>query len=537
MRDIKALSKALRKPLSALAVLGAMGVIGLCFQAIYNKSAVVRAPAGESSEGQAPRVISHPIQVAPNNDTPFRAYDFERKIAVQMGSRRLIDFALAGQLSVRKLDSLKSFEKSSEIVVRIEAPASFAGSPLVRVQVSDSLEITKLQMENLSGPKRISLATRQILGRFAVDVVQQYLFFGAQDLQGKYEAKVRRVDATHYEKLKLKYTSLPFQNAELNDSRHQLVLDSAGAVETVEGKETIAMGSGEMAFHSHSSYKIHASEIVYQDRKYPNLTWTEESIPSLESGIADNRAGPSSLEGIPPFGELMQRLQAGHLKTAEENLGLYRKIVKRLNVEEINVAVAQATLGTLKAQIPELQLLVGALATTEQLLAQTTLREVYQDPTYPPETRQLILTSWTTTDVALSNPTLELLKNLASKSDSSPSAQSALLALGAQVSKVKDPQAQADLENFIIAELHNARQVSEKTAALDAIGNSGSMRLFPYVRDYLHDPDERLRAKAYLALRKMPGETVEHLISAGNSDPSAEVRRSVQLALKLRDPA
>ena len=138
----------------------------------------------------------------------------------------------------------------------------------------------------------------------------------------------------------------------------------------------------------------------------------------------------------------------------------------------------------------------------------------------------------------LNSQTFDYLKELASSSESTTTqAQSALLALGAQATQATDSAQRGSIEDLIIARFQQAGDLDSKQAALEAAGNAGSDRLLPYVRNYLSDSDELIRASAYLALRRIPGEDALQLIRAGQSDPSTGVRNSVILALRLRgDP-
>jgi hypothetical protein len=469
--------------------------------------------------------------VAVSAEPERRSYLFNREIHARTGTQDLFRLSLFGKLWVH------TDQNGTEFTMKIDSPEQLRSSPLVRLVVSKSNELTQVQIVR-EHQGRHDKDFRETLARIGVDLLQQFLFFEQKDLQGSYEARFTQVDSLHFEKTKLAYSSEPYSKARLENSHHTLSLSPTGGPEEVRGTELLKMGDDAMTLVSNSSYKIlRESDLTPWPWLGEGASWQEISLASVFGTPVASRPSvglqEAELAEIPSVSALIQTLRTGKLKTAQQRLGVYRRLVKRLNHNGSDVSRVAGALPGFKSREAEFGVLVGALASSNQPDAHQVLQSVFNDGSYSRNAQELVLNSWVVTGAELPKATTEFLKKLAADTERTENS-GALLALGSQVSRSSDPQQKADLENFLVERLQQARAESEKVAALDAMGNAGSAGFLPYIRGFLVDPSEHVRARAYMALRLIPGDDVARMLESGRSDPSPEVKRSADLALNLR---
>ncbi len=480
-----------------------------------------RAPAGQE-EGQK-------VEVAKTR-SGVRAYSFKRILRAELSGQPVLDMTLGGSL----------WTADQSVYVRFESPEAFRGTSPVRISIEESGKLTAALSKR--GPQGRASAPRAdqtaMLARLAIDLVDQFRFFEKKDLQGAFSAEVHRVTRDHYVKKKRRYLDGPLAEARIETSRHELRLTDQEDPREIRGEETLLWENAEVGFRSKTSYEIRyddaalASALAFLDGPQ---SWT----PVSSEQLAQAAQASAGLENVPSFGELAALLQSGRLRTVDERHGVFRGLVKRLDAEDGSARAARAVLESVRERPEDAQLMIGALASSSREEAQRALAEFYRDSDTRPHERQAALNAWITTSAPLGVAATELLLEesglgRAKVDASSPSARGALLALGAQVAKIEDPARKKELEDLLIARLESAEREGERIAALDSIGNSASVRLLPYVRDYLSDGRDRVRARAYLALRAIPGEDVSRLIEGGRQDPSREVQDSVERALEQR---
>ncbi len=463
------------------------------------------------------------------------AFAFERRIHVRLGTNELADLKIQGKLWARK-----SGESRFEIALQVEQPSEARSASWFRVTLDEAQQIGTIE----SG-ERSSLKSRLSpeLTRLGEDLITQYFFFQKRDLQGVFEAEISKPAPNEVRKHKIRYTQLPYSKGTLTGSLHTLQLDDSGTPLRIQGEETLTLGESGQAIESFSSYEIRRDPSP-SGSPWALLSatdWSWAALPLLDATHLQDVEGASwaSLSGVAPLPELLAILNGGHLTTTQERLGLFRRLVKRMNAEPSQVGLATQALEELKARPSEFQILVGALAGTSLPEAHQALAKSYSDPTATPETKNLILNAWIASDAPLPSNAQAFVKRIASDPTASPGQrQGAWLALGAQASKAGEASPdRAEIEGLLVERLKSAQPGSERVAALEAVGNAGSRGLLPYLRDYLSDPLETVRAKAFLALRRIPGPDVVALITTGRSDPSRQVRRSVEVALNMRDSA
>lgn len=497
---------------------------------------IARSPDRVPSALTAARGPAVPKEVAaklavPTGVTPI-GYRFQRRIQAQSGARELVDLQLQGRLWVGRVAEVGVWE----FTFQIDSPETLKDLPRLRVHASPGQPIPWVELADSARAR--DLEAQSLVSRVGVDLLQQYFFFESWDLQGPFQAKLHRADDRHFTKTKLRYTQAPYAGARIRDSQNRLELDDQHVLQEVSGEESIALGEGEMELTSETNYLIRRDpRLDAEGLAIGRGAWLQVAFNAdlAQSSAGRQLASATALDGIPSLHALVGDLKSGNLKTTSERMGNYRGLVKRLDSDPSLAAEAQQALLDLKARPAELSIIVGALASSRQDAAQAALRNAFKDESFPPAAHDLILTGWAITDVALPSETVDLLRQVATSGRSSvdPAAQGALLALGAQAAKVSESE-RVKIEGLLSARLKEASTNGERIAALDSIGNSSSLKLFPDVRDYLGDTDAQVRGHAYLALRRMPGDEILQTIEGGRTDASDEVRHSVELALNLR---
>lgn len=153
------------------------------------------------------------------------------------------------------------------------------------------------------------------------------------------------------------------------------------------------------------------------------------------------------------------------------------------------------------------------------------------DPEYGTATRYRALSYFH--DFA--HPEKEVTDRLLSFADSVPAIQSqeaselramALYAVGTAggPDKLNEPL-QQEISTQLAARLNSSQKPGDQAVALLAIGNQGDEKMLPVITPYLSSRDDMVRANAYDALRRMPGEAaVDLLISTVATESSSTVR-------------
>jgi HEAT repeat protein len=99
-------------------------------------------------------------------------------------------------------------------------------------------------------------------------------------------------------------------------------------------------------------------------------------------------------------------------------------------------------------------------------------------------------------------------------------------------------QAEAEaIDKVLIERYRKAREVTELSDLVAALGNSGGPEALPVIEEALGDARPTLRAAAVRALRLAPGAEIDRLLSAAiTSDPEPSVRSDAIFAVGFRRP-
>lgn len=95
-------------------------------------------------------------------------------------------------------------------------------------------------------------------------------------------------------------------------------------------------------------------------------------------------------------------------------------------------------------------------------------------------------------------------------------------------------EVQAQVRRQLAADLSPAAPAGNQAVVLQAMGNQGDVTLLPTITPYLSSPDAMVRANAYEALRRMPGEAaVEQLIQSLAGESAGRVREAALQTLSI----
>lgn len=456
-------------------------------------------------------------------------YRFERQVDLTLEGKIVPEISLTGSLYFVNLDAHRN-----RLSIQSENPALQLN---FLITLDENSRIRQIQLDPSTLPPLGE--TRAGWKRIGRDIVDQFYFFENQDSQGPFRARYVEKNPLHFEKTKLRYTEGAYASADILDSHHELTKNNLGEITEVSGKEEIRFEQSTPKLDAHLKYRItraersaalpenlaHLTSAAWQD--FPR---TEAVLDSSEAVDAESLA-----ENTPPLRELLAQLALGNLRSTQDALGLYRSLVKRLNVGG-DLSAVKAAAVSLKNSPAELQILIGALASSAQNEAHQVLVDTYRDGNYPAGTREKILNALTATEAPLPKASQDFLNGLASHPTGEAwEKQAALYAVGSAIGKLPlGSSARNSLEKDLTNELAQASNAQDKITALNALGNAGAPTAVPWIKDYISDPNEAIRARAYLALRLVPGRDAEALLNSGATDPSPAVQQAITLALSLR---
>lgn len=136
-------------------------------------------------------------------------------------------------------------------------------------------------------------------------------------------------------------------------------------------------------------------------------------------------------------------------------------------------------------------------------------------------------------------PTDETVATLRALRTDDPLGVQARYGLGSNAYRLRDdnPKLAAALARDLHDELASASGVREKRELLIAMGNAGHTSSIPVVQSSMRDSSPEIRAASAQALRRIPGETVDELLSELARDPDPRVRTSAMDAIGERTPS
>lgn len=491
--------------------------------------------------------LCEPILTAPETRAPASvrvreattaAFRFRRELSVQSGRRNALEIALGGSFWIQP------HEGAFRLLLKIESAPELPRNPWARVDFTLPRQIQRV---SLAGPYPLDPRERreeegQVV-RTALDLLDQLLFFADTDTAGHYRAEISPLSEGKYRKRKLAYVDGPYARSRILRSEHHLwVSGETRALARIllsEGREEVALDQTGLTFRSR--YRIVRSE--GSPRWDEPDSWQEVALaefdvpsgaPGAVPGAAPAVAQVTDLTGVPPTPWILDRLRD---RPAREAQLLFRPLVKRLDAQPgVTTPLVAAQLEGFKNDPRKLALLIGALASSRRPEPQRLLTLLFNEPTLPSPTRQVILRAWIGARSTLPPETTEVLKTVATDPARPPEERrGALLALGAEAGRQPAGSApHRDLEAHLAANAAQAESVRATLDALDALGNTQSAHSLDWIEAQLVHSSEAVRAHAYLALRLVPGARAQSLLEKGALDASARVRQAVATALQIR---
>jgi hypothetical protein len=452
-----------------------------------------------------------------------------------MANEPPLELSYSGTLWIQKNTWIASFDPVGE----------YKNIPLFKLQLEPG-NARQVWIEPRGTDQKISQLKPEDQGFFTRatrDLHDLTEFYSLEDIQGEYLAQIHPRGAGRFEKTKTKYTSGALAQASIQESRHILSLDANQETLEITGIERItAQDHGTPPYRSESQYRIWKPALESLERP-ADLQARLESHSSWSIARDDLKSQQNLSEKSATLLSLLRELQSADLKSTASRLSSFRALHRALQDWGENPLTPEA-LAQIKKHLdswrtePDRQaLLIGAVAGSEHPEAQDLLLGLLSDQKTGPTTRETILNAWITATVEPSPNTLDFLRQQVSIPGALDTdlGRASLLALGASVRHASESGKSSNQESLLGALLRTATTPSSRMAALDAIGNSGSSRLLSQVTPYLQDPNLQVRARAYLALRAIPGREAQNLLENGLRDPEPQVRDMTARALKARN--
>lgn len=486
----------------SLLVFAALGVKD---KTVLSEEVAERQPSSE------PGVEIKPPEFDPkNSDT----YQFDRRMkAVLNGKEILTDIQYSGYLFVDWKEIGKEKRK-----VTFSFQVKDAPTPPVFAEVELSSDYSLLQMKT-SVPWDEN-SENSIL--FLKDLVSIYAFKTFEDTTGKYEASLKLVSDDQTEKIfakkKIKYENGEFARLKFNKSIHEFHVKDR--LEEASGFEDTQMGNEIKTSGVYQLKKMKASEVLQLGIK---RALPDPAAPLVASSLKTNPNQVITKKAT--WEELEKKLALLGSLTGRARLALFHELVKEMKKDPGHL---QAFMNWMKAGMNDrgkVSMGIGILATVADEKSQHELVQLYREvKSDSPETAHLILNAFASKSMKPTPEAIGMLNGILDQRKENPElAANAAYALGAsgEVKKITE-----------LAEQATAK--SEKIIYIDAMGNSGSNEVLPYLLESVKSADPQIREKAIFALRFVNDGRVKSVFEQSMNDVSPGVRHSVVRAVPFQ---
>ncbi len=481
---------------------GAMGV------GFYIHTEVPRGPASIE--------IKDDGLLDPSKNAHTSVYHFTREIQAKMeGQKNLLDVSLHGRFWVTVL---KESEEGSVLSLQFEMKSS-QQQDILTSTIPFVLEMTADHaIRHMRAPEPADKDEEDQVNLLK-DFATLYAFHSNQDTAGVYDFDWKESSST-FQKKKIHYQGSRLSGVKILNSLHEITLDSkTRELVKVEGSDDIAMSAeAGSSLISHSSYTITKLDDAY----HPVLNVSAKNLPTLKDQAGEIQSKFHKTQ-VQEYALLKQELDQLNGMNKEQRLSFFHEFVKTLRADPSKVDDFRKKMEAMAKQPGALAFGVGVLATVGSEHAQEVLTQWYQDYAISGKDNDIghtILNAFTTADAQASGDTRKFLMGVAASRDpaSADLAENAAFALGSTLKKADDEAARAQLNSMYAS----ATTSQGKTAALDAIGNSGDPRFLSTIQSALSGGDSSTKQKAVFALRYMdPAAAAPTLLQAyQDSDPA-----------------
>lgn len=225
-------------------------------------------------------------------------------------------------------------------------------------------------------------------------------------------------------------------------------------------------------------------------------------------------------------------LPADHPDTRKWRSVTLRKLAAAVRLDPAVAADLAADIAANADDASRVALLTGALGSANTSDATNALAGLLAED-LPAAADQQVLNHLTLTEVKTVEAGRALQAELAG-----PQGDAAAAALGAQAKdlEAQDPGSADDFVDALIERFKAAQTSDELRVAIEALGNSGAPRAFPYLAGTVAADDPAVARAAVFGLRFIPGDEVDGLLDAIAGGGSDRAITAVQ-AVAFRDPA
>jgi HEAT repeat protein len=330
----------------------------------------------------------------------------------------------------------------------------------------------------------------------------------------------------------------------------RILFDTKGGfVDTIEGSETervtvsgreVALVESRIALRCIKKEAVPAPELRAAAERYMSQSSVSEFVPlsmalsekESEQDIQRTALGQATLDTLTAD---LARAEADGLKS-DTSLYLKFKALVYLHPEvspALGKLLSSASPGSLTGDI-----LGGALAAVGNPSAQAVLAQIIlarrSEPEFVLDLIQDLARVRFPTEAAE-----RAFRELASGTTDRRVYEAALFGLGTMSRNLKEtsPERAAGIADWLASLVRPAMAPQNLDTVLKALGNSGSGKALPVLREFSRDPSSSLRAAAVTGLRFVgPGEADDILAETLASDADASVRAAALLALSFRPP-
>jgi len=462
---------------------------------------------------------------------------------------------LRGELIAQALDRTDSGDEQVLITLRSESPASEIQDALPSVEsLAAPVYVTLSQhgaIQTLRLGKQVDTPTQRliesVLRELQVHTPEctsvksewsaQELLVGAR-VMSHFHADPSRRDLRWSRKQILEWTEaesiLPLRGraSELKASQHRALLDAAGHIERVSGRDELVLELGEGEGQLTLRTTIELSPLGTAKRVTTDAARLASAElftnPSSHSQVADDaRISGHSVKSV--LAELTR------VKSVESPGGPSRSrlfVAASALLRRDDLAADEAA-ALIRAGHPESEFLMSALGDAGTSHSATLLADVLRGASNDQRATQALL--------ALGRARIAdtaVVETMAAELDDPRQSGTAQLMLGALAARTRDdsPEASAHATKTLLDSYDSAETVLARADALRGLGNAGSTEGLEIARRASSSANPIERAAAAQALRRIPSDVADRLLSTLMEDEADTVRRSAFDAALYRDP-
>ncbi len=452
-------------------------------------------------------------------------------------SGQVVHFALKGDLVMQRVnkDEVAMFVSDAQLTSNQATPEAQPGLDQGAKELAHPLVI-KLGENGLIAEvkenERLRLQVRSMLRSIAA--LLQYSPSGAanasswekseNDVMGQYAARYEQVGTLKVEKQKLAYTELLGASAgalaetpsiKVQNSKHVFTFRKDQVLRSLTVAETLTTDGGMLGgLVTTTSLTLQLKDVgqprALEIKGQPVVSLLHELRKSGVFSIEADRAQT----GGKSYSEMMEGLEAIPVDDATPEQGAQRTlaVANLAALFRLDATAVKESLEAVEDGSPQARRIWDALASSGSPEAQAALRKIIDMPQWTEDERRAQM-------IGLSlgqRPTQATVDFFVDKFDEPEHAVQARYGVGITVNKQlqTDPNAARRGLAILVEDLNAAQTDGDKAVALVAIGNTGHPDALGIIGPYTVSDSDQLRASAADAVRLIPGNEAEAMLTA-----------------------